>query len=128
MKLTQKDRDKLWGESGPYTEVKLIFETRILDDRVSRIFILVEVYINPLTFEIIKKNRKLFTDDPIINEFLDQSEYQGQSFGYVVCPFTGEYRDDKVLKEAKRVVEDCKNTIIKMHKFVLNNISEKDIN
>ena len=55
MKLTQKDKDKLWGDSGPYTEVKLIFETRILDDKVSRIFILVEVYINPLTFEIIKK-------------------------------------------------------------------------
>jgi len=34
MKLTQKDRDKLWGESGPYTEVKLIFETRILDDNL----------------------------------------------------------------------------------------------
>lgn len=48
MKLTKKDTDKLWGEEGPYSEARLIVETRILDDRVSRIFLVVEVSINPL--------------------------------------------------------------------------------
>jgi len=59
MKLTQKQIDQLWGEHGPYSEAKLIIETRILDDRVSRIFIVVEVAINPLTFEIISKIRSI---------------------------------------------------------------------
>ncbi|MBI2634831.1 hypothetical protein HYW82_04155 [Candidatus Peregrinibacteria bacterium] len=58
MKLTQKQRDQLWGEHGPYSEAKLITETRILDDQVSRVFVVVEVAINPLTYEIIGKNIK----------------------------------------------------------------------
>ena len=66
MKLTQKKRDKLWGEDGPYSEAWLIFETRILDDSVSRIFIIVEVHVNPFTYELIKKNRDLFADDPLV--------------------------------------------------------------
>jgi len=42
MKLTKKQRDQLWGESGPYSEAKIITETRILDDEVSRVFVVVE--------------------------------------------------------------------------------------
>ncbi|MBU0578536.1 hypothetical protein KKE34_01495 [Patescibacteria group bacterium] len=38
LKLTQKQRDQLWGLDGPYSEAKLIIETRILDDTVSRVF------------------------------------------------------------------------------------------
>jgi len=91
MKLGQKERDKLWGTDGPYSEVQLIVETRILDDYVSRIFVCVEVHINPFTFEMIKKNRKLFDDDPLIIEFLDHSEYRGQPFGYVTCAYQQEY-------------------------------------
>ena len=128
MKLTQNDRDKLWGEDGPYSEIQLIIETRILDDRVSRIFVCVEIHINPFTYEIIKKNRKLFDSDPIISQLLDHSEYRGQPFGYVTCAYQQEFTDPSILKEGKKHVEYCKNTIIKMHKFVLNKINEKDIN
>lgn len=53
MRLKQKDIDKLWGEEGPYSEVKIIKQLRILDDQISRIFIEVEVYVNPFTFETI---------------------------------------------------------------------------
>ena len=31
MQLTPKQIDELWGETGPYSQVQLIIETRILD-------------------------------------------------------------------------------------------------
>ena len=55
MKLTHKLREKLWGEDGPYSEVHLIIETRILDDREARKFVIVELNINPLSFEFLKR-------------------------------------------------------------------------
>lgn len=67
MKLTQKQRDKLWGETGPYSETRLTIETRILDDSVSRIFVVVEVSVNPLTYEIILKNLKEFINDSVMD-------------------------------------------------------------
>ena len=118
MKLTKKDIDKLWGGKGPYSEAKLIVETRILDDRVSRVFLVVEVSIN----------RKLFSNDPLIQQLLDHSEYRGQSFGYVSCFFQEEFIDDKVMEKAKRSLQYSKNIIIKMHRFVISLLKEKSIN
>lgn len=128
MKLTQKQRDKLWGEDGPYSEAWLIFETRILDASVSRIFIIVEVHINPFTYEIVKKNRKLFADDPMIQQLLDHAEYRGQTHGYVAYAYQNEYTDEDIMKEAKDHLEYSKSTIIKMHKFILQVISENNKN
>ena len=57
MKLTPKQIDGLWGETGPYSQANLIIQTRILDDRISRVFLVVEADINPLTYELIKKHQ-----------------------------------------------------------------------
>lgn len=120
MKLTQKQRDKLWGEDGPYSEAHLTIETRILDDSVSRIFVSVEVHINPFTYETIKQNRDRFDDDILIQQLIDHSEYRGQAFGYVSCAFQDEYTDENVMREAQEHLDYAKRTIIKMHKFVLD--------
>jgi hypothetical protein len=120
MRLTQQQIDQLWGEQGPYSEAKLIVETRILDDQVSRVFIVVEVNINPLTFEIVSKNKKQFKDDPMITQLIEHSEDRGQKLGYVSMAFMREYYDESVIKEAQKAVEYAKETIIKMHKFVMD--------
>lgn len=119
MKLTKSQRERLWGETGPYSEVHLTKETRILDNLVSRIFISVNLHINPLTYEIIKENRDLFVDDPRIQQLIDYSEYWGLKDGYVSCAFLKEFRDNKIMKEAEVAVEYSKQTIIKIHKFIL---------
>ncbi len=111
--LTRKQRDKLWGEEGPYSEAWLVTETRILDASVSRIFVSVEVHINPFTYEIIKKNREVFKDDLMIQELLDHSEFRGQSFGYVSCAFQAEYRNENVMEEAKIHLEYSKKPLLK---------------
>ena len=53
IKITKEQKDMLWWENWPYSEAKLIFETRILDKKVSRRFISVEVTINPTSYETV---------------------------------------------------------------------------
>ena len=126
MKLTKKQRDELWGEVGPYSEVCLIFETRIIDDTVSRVFLNVEVHINPFTYKLIKKHREKFADDLMIQQLLDHSEFRGKPHGYVTSAFQDEYTDDNVMEEAKQHLEYAKSTIIKMHEFVLSVILARE--
>lgn len=115
--------DRLWGGDGPYSEAHLIVETRILDDRVSRTFIVVEVSINPYTYECIRTHRALFKSDKMIQQLLDHSEYRGQPDGYVSMAFSDEYTDAQVMEDALEAVDRCKHTIIKMHLFVMQQLN-----
>jgi len=119
MKLSKELKDKLWGETGPYSQAKLIIETRILDDKVSRVFAVVECEINPLTYKIIKQNRDHFKKDQKIQQLLDHAEYRGQAFGYVSMAFEEELANDQAWKRAHMHLDYTKETIIKMHKFVM---------
>lgn len=119
LKLTQKQQDQIWGVDCPYSEARLIIETRILDDSVSRIFINVEVAINPLTYRLIKKHRREFRDDIMIQRFLDDADYRGQAHGYVSCSFRQQHTDDSVLSAAQENLNYAKKAVIKMHKFVM---------
>ncbi|MDR2415938.1 MAG: hypothetical protein LBD75_05020 [Candidatus Peribacteria bacterium] len=68
MKISGKQKKRLWGYSneklpyGPYSEVQIITETRIIDDHVSRTMMFVEAHINPLTFEIVTANADKFDE------------------------------------------------------------------
>lgn len=119
MKLTKIQKEKLWGETGPYSEVHLTIETRILDDSVSRIFVSVNVHINPFAYELLKENRELFADDPVIQDLIDFSEFWGMAEGYVSNAFLQEFTNERVMAEGKKAVERCKDTVIKIHKFVM---------
>lgn len=120
MKLNQKQVDKLWGDGGPYSEARLIIETRILDNSVSRVIVRVEVSINPLTFEIIKKNIKHFADDDLITNLVTNARYYGPNHGYVAEAFFEEYVDDTIIKKGREALEYCKDTIVKMHHYVID--------
>ncbi|MFZ2969554.1 MAG: hypothetical protein WA063_00235 [Minisyncoccia bacterium] len=120
MKLSKKQRDKLWGETGPYSQASLIFETRILDDKINRIFLNVEADINPLTYEIVKQNRNEFKGDEMIQQLLDHADNRGQEFGYVVSAFQEEYTGEEALAEAKIRLAYTEKTLIRMHKFVMD--------
>lgn len=124
MKLTQKQVDKLWGESGPYSQANLIIQTRILDDSISRVFLVVEADINPFTFETIQKYREKFSDDQKILQLLDHAEYRGQEFGYVTSAFEAEYKNEGVMREAQERYKYTIETLIKMHKFTMDLIEK----
>lgn len=119
--------DRLWGGDGPYSEVHLIVETRILDDQVSRMFVIVEVNINPYTYEYIRAHRALFKSDEMIVQLLDHSEYRGQADGYVSMAFSDEYANSRIMDDALEAVERCKHTIIKMHLFVMRQLNKESM-
>jgi hypothetical protein len=122
MDLTAKQIAELWGEDGPYSEARYLIEHRILDDSVSRIFLRVEVNINPFTYKIVKKNRKEFINDEMIQKILDNSRYLGFKNGYIAVPFEAKFMaDDDAMatKEAKEILEETKKAVIRMHKYVM---------
>lgn len=119
MKLTKSKIDKLWGETGPYSEVNLQIQTRILDDAVSRIFLCVRVSINPFTFELVRDNVEEFSGDPMILDFINHAEYWGLHDGYIADVLIGEFRSKDTMKEAEIVRDDVTRAVIKMHRGVL---------
>jgi len=118
-KLTSKDFERMWGEDGPYSQVRLCEETRILDDSVSRVFLVVVAEINPFTFEYAQKHRQQFADDEPVLQLLDHAEYRGR-FGYVV--FAGEVKlqGEESWRFARKQASMTIQTLIRMHKFVID--------
>lgn len=127
-KLTKKQKDLLWssGGEGPYSQANLIKQVRILEGSVSRVFLVVEAEINPTTFEIVNKNRHSdeFKNDIMIQQLLDKAEYRGPQFGYVVATFEEEYARNEVMIRAEHALKYVQETIIKMHKYVMDNFSK----
>lgn len=117
-KLTSQDYERMWGEDGPYSQVRLCEETRILDDRVSRIFLVVEAEINPFTFEYAQKHRQQFLNDEPILQLLDHAEDRGK-FGYVVSAGEVELQGEESKQFARRQADMTIQTLIRMHTFVM---------
>ena len=124
MRLSQKQIDELWGETGPYSQANLIIQTRVLDDSISRVFVVVEADINPFTFRTIQKHRDEFSNDPKILQLLDHAEYRDQKFGYSISAFEAEYKNKSVMREAQEHLKYTIEALIKMHKFVMDLIKE----
>src|SRR3989338_7748386 len=120
MNISDHDRDMLWGEDGPYSEAKLVLNTRILDDHVSRVMVEVEANINPTTFRIIKKNKQRFVSDPVVTQLLETAKYDGKSYGYHASAGVEEWsNDEKVMERAQERLRYLKDAIIRMHEFVM---------
>ena len=119
MKLTSEQHHKLWGNGGPYSEVNLIIQNRVLDDRVSRRFVEVEVVLNPLTYEIVAKNLEHFKNDEPVLRLINHASDRGL-YGYVVSAFRKQYSDESVMREAKKQAEFSNEVVIRLHKFVMD--------
>ncbi len=126
MKLTKNEQEMLWGDTGPYSEVKIVVNTRILDDEVSRVMIEVEGNINPTTFKVVKKNKSKFIDDPVITELLSTARYEGKSYGYHISAGAEEYDDEISLRNAKIKQVYMEKAVIKMHQFVIEQLREEE--
>ena len=109
----------MWGEDGPYSQVRLCEEARILDDSVSRVFLVVEAEINPFTFEYVKKNRQKFVGDEPVLQLLDHAEYRGK-FGYVVSAGEVGLQDEESRQFARKRADMTIQTLIRMHVFVMD--------
>lgn len=102
----------------------MITESRILGEKISRIFVSVEVSVNPFTGKLLQEKHLAFADDPEIQSFLEHAEFRGQNFGYVSCAYIAEMRDSSSLEKARVRLVECENMIIRMHKFVLDTLND----
>ena len=125
MKITQDQTDKLWWGVWPYSEAKLVFETRIIDNRVSRTFIDVIVAINPTTFEICQQNMIKFKWIPIIEELFWKAKDRWYKHWYISKIFSKQYdrnnldETSKVFKESQVALEYAEKAVILLHEYVI---------
>lgn len=119
--LTPKDFGRMWGEDGPYSQVRLCEETRILHDGISRIFLVVEAEINPFTFEYVADHRQKFASDEAVQQLFDHAEYRGK-LGYVVSAGEVEIREEGAWQFARKQADAATQTLIRMHRFVMDEL------
>ncbi|MCX6738897.1 MAG: hypothetical protein NT098_02460 [Candidatus Parcubacteria bacterium] len=125
IKLTKKEKDLLWGEKGPYSEAKIILNMRIMDDSVSRMMVEVEGHINPTTFRIVEANQKDFAKDQDVLDLLKMALYDSEQDGYLVAIGEPEElvgMDGKVFLLAAKKQDYLKKTILKMHRYVMEQL------
>lgn len=124
IKLSQQDFERMWGEDSPYSQVNITEQIRILDDRVSRTFLVVETEINPFTFEFAQKSRSHFIDDIPALQLLDHAENRGK-FGYVASVGEVELLDEESRAWARTQADMAIKTIIRLHALVIDTFNLK---
>jgi hypothetical protein len=124
--LTQNEIDMLWGIDEPYSEAKLVLNTRILGGGISRVMVEVQGHINPTTFRMVKKHRhgEVFSQDFYVQNLLDSAAYWGKKDGYVVAlGGEDEYSEDPmVMHRAEEKLRVLKEAIFRMHQFVMEEL------
>jgi len=115
MALDKKTSEELWGEEGPYSQVQVLKEIRILDDKVTREFYYVYANINPATHKILKKNKKKIKED-FIHEFLRDAEFKSKKEGYVWWLYGQEVYNSR---GANQMAKKMSEMVIKMHNLVM---------
>ena len=118
-KLTQSDRERMWGEECPYSETHIKTQSRILGVSISRIFLVVEAQINPFTFEYVAKNLNSFPVDHPVHDLVKNATYEGGSYGYVVQSGQEEFIDQESLKLVNEYLQRLTAVVIEMHEFVI---------
>jgi len=109
----------LWGEGGPYSQVKVEREIRIMDRSISREMFYVYANINPGTISILQKFRAKITD-PRILKVVDEVKYRGPHDGYVFWPTD---RLENNLEEANKLGSETANLIAQMHSLIMEWLS-----
>ncbi len=116
--LTKREAAGLWGDGGPYSEVRIMRQVRILDDSVSRTFHYVTAVINPTTFRLLRSLRTEIQDLQIL-ECLDGAEFASQEQGY---EWTAPLGDSASPAQVDRVAVDLEQMIIRMHRLVMEEL------
>lgn len=131
-KKPNNNQKLLWSDDGPYSQAYLKIERRILDDKMARTFLQIEVQINPYTYRLIKKHLKYFKDDDFIISIIKTGRDFGLVQGFIALPFQVEISgwptrldEDNLFTEANKMLEKTEKAILKMHSFVINFLEEK---
>ena len=115
MEMTPDRMDGLWGDEGPYSQVQVVREVRILDDRVSRTFFYVKANVNPTTYDTLKAMEARIEDGEI-RGFLSEATFVSDEDGYEWTVY-----GQKALspRGANRAADQATQAIIRMHQLVM---------
>jgi hypothetical protein len=116
--LTERQAAGLGDDGGPYSEVRVTRQVRILDDHPARTFHYVSAIINPTTFRLLKGIRHQLQDVQIL-ECLDRAEYQSREGGYEWTVFC---EDSTSPAAANRVASDLIQVLVRMHRLVMEEL------
>jgi len=100
-------------------------EIRILNDGVSRVFLVVEAEINPFTFEYAQKHRQAFAHDEAVLQLLEHAEYRGPKFGYLVGTGETQLDGDESRQFAREQADQAIATLIRLHQFIMDEFNLK---
>jgi hypothetical protein len=118
MTLTREQMDNLWGDGGPYSQVRVTREVRILDDAVSRTFYFVKANVNPTTYESLRAMEAQI-EDAEIQAFLKEATFVSDEEG---CEWYVHNQPAATPRNANRVAAQVTAAIIRMHRLVMEKL------
>lgn len=116
------DQKALWGDFGPYSQANLVLQDRILDNFINRRFAYVELEINPYTFRLVKKHKKEFKHNSLVDHIIKRAQFRGDERGYVAGVVIREILSEEDMVEVTMVMETAQKTLIEMHEFVMDKL------
>ena len=119
--LTRQEIDGLWGEGGPYSQVQVIREIRILDDSISRVFHHVTANINPTTYKALNKRMGKIRDQEIL-VCLAEAEFISPDEGY---QWTAYGESSESPRDANRIARRVVDVVSRMHRLVMQELGTK---
>lgn len=111
--LTQSELRGFWGDGGPYSEVHVDKEIRILDDYVSRSFYYVTANLNPTTYRLLKRAKGLSAE---IQDVLGHAELVDDAHGYLL--FFGRVEADEEVK-LQALEDHAVSILIALHRLII---------
>jgi len=121
MALTQEQMGGLWGDGGPYSQVHVTREIRILDDGVSRTFYYVHASVNPATYAVLKK-MEVQIEDEEIQAFLKEATFVSDEEGYEWHVYGQPALSPR---GANRAAAKVMEAVVRMHRLVMDTLDLK---
>ena len=118
MAITREQMAGLWGDGGPYSQIHIIREVRILDDHPSRTFYYVKANVNPTTYAVLKRMEAEIEDEEI-RAFLQNASFVSDEEGY---EWTVYGQAALSPRGANRASEKVADAIIRMHRLVMDTL------
>lgn len=116
MATTSEQTELLWGDGGPYSQVQVIREVRVLDDGLGRTFYYVKANVNPTTYATLKAIADQIADEEV-QAFLRDATYISNDEGYEWHVYGQSALSSR---GANRAAEKATDVVIRMHRLVMD--------
>jgi hypothetical protein len=118
MALTPEQKQSLWGDEGPYSQVQVIREVRILHEGLGRTFFYVKANVNPTTYHTLKAMEAQIEDQEVL-DFLKDAAFVSDDEGYEWHVYGQEAMTPR---GANRMADQVTDVVLRMHRLVMDRL------